>query len=955
MTRTPRRLLFDIAALGLTLTVLIALLDYAGLFWRLEFFAYDLRARVCHSHEQPPTNQLIQIDIDDGSLDEIGRWPWPRSEMAEIIDELRLTGPKVVDLDVFFSEPELPRPEQQIDDSWQMVDHDQLLADAIRRCGNVLVPVHVSLEPAQPVPEMREVMITSLGRDLEQSDEQLVSSVRALGVDAPDLAEQVTREYPLAIKEAMFGRINDALGIDPNAQPFTAEELRTVLLPHSTATRVRTPADRVLERTLPNVLSMRALERLTRLKADGLPPLLTSKEDDVTIPALINAAAYCGCVDYLPLSDGVVRYVPLWILHRDRLLPQAGFALACAYLGVDIHSVRIEPEQVVIPRPGNQDIVIPVHTVQSAARGELGLFMDIPWIGSGDWQTIFDFPSHQLARQHLPVTRIWDICELGRQIKRNNFGALTDIELVLAKNDQETLAAIKAKHLAYDDTVAWNAAMALAYNAVSTMTKQYYSSQLDLNGSLDLNSYSGDEREYVAALRNLLLRPRRNTELAAERDRLRQALAQQLRDKAVLIGWVASGQADLYTTPLHVACPGVAIHGTIFNGIVTGDLWQTMPQWVTTVITLGLGVLAAAAVTWLTPLKAVITNTLLGAGYLAINGMVLFDRHHVIVGVAGPLCTVISVTVACSLVKYFWVSVETTWITNQFRSHVDPSLVNYMMEHPEEAGFEGEERELTVVFTDLTDFAALSETLKRKTVPLLNEYLSLMEPIIRANHGLVNKFLGDGIMFFFGAPAPYPGNKKGHAEAAVKTVFEMHAAMVEFNEKLKAKNLMPLKMRAGICSGEMVVGNAGTPNRSDYTVLGHRVNFASRLEGANKATGTLTLLSERTAELIEDAYLVRKIGRLQVVGILEASMSYEPLAPLGQATDENRQLVKLTDSVVNAYVKAKFPLCLEAVDELERNFGSLQEKLCELYRRSCREHIQHPPPIFSGQIKLEHK
>ena len=158
---------------------------------------------------------------------------------------------------------------------------------------------------------------------------------------------------------------------------------------------------------------------------------------------------------------------------------------------------------------------------------------------------------------------------------------------------------------------------------------------------------------------------------------------------------------------------------------------------------------------------------------------------------------------------------------------------------------------MTVVFTDMVGFTALSERLGEKIVPLLNEFMSLMVPLIRErHHGYVNKFLGDGIMFFFGAPKP----NHMHAVDAVASVLDMHVALEELNRRLDQRGLPRIGMRAGISSGEMVVGNAGSAESADYTVLGDMVNLGARLESANKLVGTSTLITSRTAELLNGEF-----------------------------------------------------------------------------------------------------
>src|SRR5439155_8265934 len=223
---------------------------------------------------------------------------------------------------------------------------------------------------------------------------------------------------------------------------------------------------------------------------------------------------------------------------------------------------------------------------------------------------------------------------------------------------------------------------------------------------------------------------------------------------------------------------------------------------------------------------------------------------------------------------------------------LDPKLVSYLVET--EIRFDGEKREMTVVFTDLAGFTALSEKLGERIVPLLNELLGELVPVIRDHHqGYVNKFLGDGIMFFFNAPRLQPT----HAADAVATVLDMQTKLAEFNVRLRSRGLPELSMRAGICTGEMIVGDAGGAGAADYTVLGDSVNLASRLEAANKHTGTRTLMTARTVELLGAQFIVRPVGKLKVVGKEEAVAVYEPLASSRQATPADEKLAQLTTAM----------------------------------------------------------
>jgi adenylate cyclase len=193
-----------------------------------------------------------------------------------------------------------------------------------------------------------------------------------------------------------------------------------------------------------------------------------------------------------------------------------------------------------------------------------------------------------------------------------------------------------------------------------------------------------------------------------------------------------------------------------------------------------------------------------------------------------------------------------------------------------------------------------------------------------------------------------------HATDAVATVLEMHAAVTRFNERLKERGLPELSMRAGITTGPMIVGDAGGAGRNDYTVLGDVVNLSSRLEAANKYTGTRTLMGARTAEMLDGKFLYRAVAKLKVVGKEEAVMVYEPLEFADRATDGQHELARCSAQITEAFAAGRFDDCLRTIDELERAFGP--SKLAELYRSLASRYLQDPPPAgFDGRIVLTEK
>ncbi len=479
------------------------------------------------------------------------------------------------------------------------------------------------------------------------------------------------------------------------------------------------------------------------------------------------------------------------------------------------------------------------------------------------------------------------------------------------------------------------------------------SQQIPLDKSPDDPSVTdGNERLLYRSIRALRNAASQANRLSAQLASQRATLRNRLHGKAVIIGAVVT-QMDLRKTSIHPKAPGVIVYGTILNGILTHEGWRTLPGWVTTLATIVCGLAATACVGGLSPRWSALAAALLLAGFLAFNAIALFDYGNLILGVAGPVTAIGLAWAGGTLTRLFIEGRERARVTRRFKTYVDPKLVDYVLANPGEAALEGQMREMTVVFTDLTGFTAMSNRLGEQIIPLLNEFMGLVSAIITAHNGLVNKFLGDGVMFFFNAPAL----NLDHAPDAIHTVLAIEAMLVEFNQRLAVRGLPAVGLRAGVSTGRMVVGDAGSRDRSDYTVLGDYVNLAARLESANKATGTANLVTDRTVELCRERgadFLFRPIAPLQVVGLPEAVMTYEVLAPAAAATEEQKAVVELSESVVRCFRAASPSDCLTSLERLEARFG--RNKVTALYREKCTRHLDgEPTATFDCQIALTEK
>jgi adenylate cyclase len=267
-------------------------------------------------------------------------------------------------------------------------------------------------------------------------------------------------------------------------------------------------------------------------------------------------------------------------------------------------------------------------------------------------------------------------------------------------------------------------------------------------------------------------------------------------------------------------------------------------------------------------------------GYLAL---ILFNRYNYLLTVISPVLAVLGGYVASTVYHFVIERKQRMLIKTMFSTYVNPTVVEELISNPEKLVLGGERKELSVMFSDLEGFTTISEGMPpEQLVGLLNEYLSAMSEIIFRNDGTLDKYEGDAVMAFWGAPIP----QEDHALRACRCALEMQAALETIRRDWRAKNRPFLNVRIGINTGEMVVGNMGGLGKFDYTVIGDSVNLASRLEGANKQYNTGIMVSHRTYDLVKAEILGRELDLIAVKGRSEPLKTYEliqfksgPIAP----------------------------------------------------------------------------
>ncbi|MDP2757004.1 MAG: adenylate/guanylate cyclase domain-containing protein [Desulfurivibrionaceae bacterium] len=413
----------------------------------------------------------------------------------------------------------------------------------------------------------------------------------------------------------------------------------------------------------------------------------------------------------------------------------------------------------------------------------------------------------------------------------------------------------------------------------------------------------------------------------------------RVQDKYVLIGTSAAGLLDLRATPFSNIYPGVEVHANIIDNILshdpfTHDIFTEIGITYALLLVGGLGLSALLA--YATPLAGGLGGLLLVLATLAGNYFFFFS-HSQLVGLSYPLLTILAIFLVVTLFNYFFEGQKKRFISSAFGHYVSPQIVHQLMEHPEKLSLQGEQKNLTVLFSDIKGFTTISEKITSEELGrFMNEYLTAMSHIVLESKGTVDKFIGDAIMAIWGAPL----EDGDHAANCVRAAFRMMEQLKALREDWRKRNLPEVDIRIGINTGIMSVGNFGSDQRFDYTVMGDNVNLASRLEGANKAYGTNIVISEYTKAALGEGFYCRMLDMVRVKGKDVPVLIYEPLCE-GEPTPELR---KATDSFTKAlehYANREFQEAAEIVQTLNTIAPS---QLYGLYLDRIAHFAVSPPP-----------
>lgn len=430
--------------------------------------------------------------------------------------------------------------------------------------------------------------------------------------------------------------------------------------------------------------------------------------------------------------------------------------------------------------------------------------------------------------------------------------------------------------------------------------------------------------------------------------------------KIFILGSAAAALFDFVPGPHEENYPAVLIHATIIKNILADDYLVTLSEKKQQIIVILLALLCLILGLYFTSSISVALSIILMGVYTYIAYK--YFQSGIYIGVSKQLLAMLLTNITALVVQFYFENKEKNFINNAFKQYISPELIAAMVDNEIMPTLGGEKSNITAYFTDIASFSTFSEKIgdPSKLVELLNEYLTAMTDTLLSNKGTLDKYEGDAIIAFFGAPMPL----ENHAQSACETAVDMQAKLMKLRRKWSnegdkwPKVVHDMHMRIGINSGDIVTGNMGSTMRKNYTMMGDAVNLAARLESAAKQYGAYIQISEDTQKHLEEGYFIyRSLDTIRVIGKSQPVKTFELLAKSGCENEKTlKELVGIWEKARACYLNmqwddaiALFQQCLDLEPHHpDRDPGSkttpshVYIKRCEAYKIS--------PPVAEGEV-----
>lgn len=505
----------------------------------------------------------------------------------------------------------------------------------------------------------------------------------------------------------------------------------------------------------------------------------------------------------------------------------------------------------------------------------------------------------------------------------------------------------------------WYPSLALAIASLALGNPKldlvFYSGDASQRDSLDLEWMTLGDNTIPVDEHGAVLVPYRDDEnsfpIVSATDVLSQeASAFPLEGAIVLVGTSAIGLRDMRVTPVSENYSGVEVQASIISGILDSRIKHSprYAQGIEVVTLVVLTLLSTLILIRMPLVTATLSMLLLATMVFALN-MQLWTKGNFVVPLAPSWTLLFLLYLFHVMVGYLGESRGRRQLSARFGEYIPPELVEEMGRNPGDYSMESSSKQMTVMFSDVRGFTGISENLEpRELSQLMNEFLTPMTRVIHRHRGTIDKYMGDAIMAFWGAPL----DDAEHAQHAVQAAVEMTAALEELKSEFNRRGWPQIKIGIGINSGEMRVGDMGSEFRKAYTVMGDAVNLAARLEGLTKRYGVGIAVGEETVKAVPN-YQFLEIDKVRVKGKDESVCIYTPLAEITAMDGKLRQKVKLHKGALRAYRSKNWDAAESAFFQLQQSFPG--ELLYSIYLDRIAHFRSDPPPANWDGVFIHHE
>jgi adenylate cyclase len=409
-----------------------------------------------------------------------------------------------------------------------------------------------------------------------------------------------------------------------------------------------------------------------------------------------------------------------------------------------------------------------------------------------------------------------------------------------------------------------------------------------------------------------------------------------IKNRIVLIGTSATGLKDLKTTPFEPNFPGVEVHATVIDNILTQD-FLTRPDWapgLELVVLVVAGIVTTLLIIWTKPIFILLPLLLL-AWAMWYGATWAMTEHQIYISPLYPFLILALNFALLTFLKFVREERQRKFISTAFSKYVSPAVVGQIIDSPDKLSLRGEEKDVSILFSDIRSFTSLSEQLTPTQVTdLLHSYLTPMTRVVMDNLGTLDKFIGDAVMAFWNAPVTIEEPQKRSLLAALQMLEKLDELNVEFLKRFG----FPVRIGIGLHSGQVRVGNMGSADLFDYTIIGDNVNLASRLEGLTKFYGMSLVISEVHKEACGSDFLYQELDRVRVKG-KQKPISLFTAYTLDIGENKKKEL-EAWEQALALYKSGNFAKSQPMFAKLAERFD---RQIYKMYAHRSDQFIHHPP------------